>query len=255
MKTDFKKNYMDWLNENIEQAKVRDNLYRITFPYLDRNNDHTEIYIKEESDGSYTLTDDAETISELEFSGLDIFSSQKKKDILSTILCSHGISIDSEHCLYVNCDKQSLPSKKHMLTQCMIKVSDMFYLARPNIKSLFIEEVKDFFTQNEIYGIPNLSFSGKSGLLSTYDFAISPSHNSSERLIKIVNNLDVTKAGYITFLWGDTKEVRPAGSKLYVFIQDTNKAISQKAINAMKEYQIEPVLWSERKSYIRELTA
>ena len=207
MKTDFKKIYMDWLNENIEQAKVRDNLYRITFPYLDRNNDHTEIYIKEESDGSYTLTDDAETISELEFSGLDIFSSQKKKDILSTILCSHGISIDSEHCLYVNCDKQSLPSKKHMLTQCMIKV------------------------------------------------AISPSHNSSERLIKIVNNLDVTKAGYITFLWGDTKEVRPAGSKLYVFIQDTNKAISQKAINAMKEYQIEPVLWSERKSYIRELTA
>ena len=78
MKTNFKQIYMDWLNENIEQAKIRNNLYRITFPYLDRNNDHIEIYIKEESDGSYTLTDDAETIGELEFSGLDIFSSQKK---------------------------------------------------------------------------------------------------------------------------------------------------------------------------------
>jgi len=246
---------MDWLNENIEQAKIRDNLYRITFPYLDRNNDHIEIYIKEESDGSYTLTDDAETIGELEFSGLDIFSSQKKKDILNTILLSHGINMDDDHCLYVNCDKQSLPAKKHMLTQCMIKVSDMFYLASPNIKSLFIEDVKDFFAQNNIYGIPDISFSGKSGLLSTYDYAISPTPNSSERLIKIVNNLDVPKAGYITFLWGDTKEVRPAGSKLYVFIQDTNKTISQKAVNAMKEYQIKPVLWSERDSYIRELTA
>lgn len=174
---------------------------------------------------------------------------------MNTILCSHGINIDDDHCLYVNCDKQSLPAKKHMLTQCMIKVSDMFYLARPNIKSLFIEDVKDFFTQNNIYGIPDISFSGKSGLLSTYDYAISPTPNSSERLIKIVNNLDVPKAGYITFLWGDTKEVRPAGSKLYVFIQDTNKTISQKAVNAMKEYQIKPVLWSERDSYIRELTA
>ena len=255
MKTDFKKIYMDWLNENIEQAKIRDNLYRITFPYLDRNNDHIEIYIKEESNGSYTLTDDAETLGELEFSGFDIFSSEKKKEILNTTLRSHGISIDADHCLYVNCDKQSLPAKKHMLTQCMIKVSDMFCLARQNIKSLFIEEVKDFFTQNEIYGIQNLSFAGKSGLLSTYDFAISPSKNSSERLIKVVNNLDVTKAGYITFLWGDTKEVRPAGSKLYVFIQDTNKTVSQKAVNAMKEYQIKPVLWSERASYIHELTA
>ena len=170
-------------------------------------------------------------------------------------MAAHGVSFSKNDELYITCSRDSLAQSKHMLSQCIIKVSDMFYLARPNIKSLFIEEVKDFFTQNEIYGIPNLSFSGKSGLLSTYDFAISPSHNSSERLIKIVNNLDVTKAGYITFLWGDTKEVRPAGSKLYVFIQDTNKAISQKAINAMKEYQIEPVLWSERKSYIRELTA
>ena len=48
MKTNFKQIYMDWLNENIEQAKIRNNLYRITFPYLDRNNDHIEIYIKEE---------------------------------------------------------------------------------------------------------------------------------------------------------------------------------------------------------------
>lgn len=132
MKTDFKKLYMDWLNENIEQLKIRDNLYRITFPYLDWNNDHIEIYIKEEFNGSYTLTDDGETISELEFSGFDIFSSGRKKDILNTILRSHGINIDDQHCLYVNCDRQSLPAQIYMLTRSMIKISDMFYLARTN---------------------------------------------------------------------------------------------------------------------------
>ena len=119
---------MDWLNENIEQSKINDNLYRITFPYLDRNNDHIEIYIKEEPHGIYTLTDDSETLTELELSGLDIFSSSKRIAILNTILHSHGINIDKNHSLYVNCDKQSLPSIGNMFIQCIHKINTTFYL-------------------------------------------------------------------------------------------------------------------------------
>lgn len=37
-----------------------------------------------------------------------------------------------------------------MLTQCMMKVSDLFVLSQSNVKLLFIEDVKNFFEQNNI---------------------------------------------------------------------------------------------------------
>lgn len=255
MDVDFKKIYIDWLNENIYQNKIDNNLYRITFPYLDRNNDHIEIYIKAQGNDNFYLTDDSETLNELDLSGMDIFSSERRIAILNMILNSHGVKMDSNHALYVESQKATLPIKKHLLTQCMIKISDMFYLARPNTKSLFIEDVKGFLDKNDIYCFPNISFSGKSGLVTTYDFGIQPSKKAPERLIKVVNQLDVQKAGYITFLWGDTKEVRPSDSSLYVFIQDTGKKISQPAINTMKQYEIKPVLWSKRENFINDLIA
>ena len=42
---DFGKIYVDWLKQNIDQYKVNETTYRITLPFLDRNNDHIEMYI------------------------------------------------------------------------------------------------------------------------------------------------------------------------------------------------------------------
>lgn len=254
MAFDFKKNYIDWLYDNIDQTKISDNLYQITFPYLDRNNDHVEIYVQVLGNDTFSLTDAGETINELEFSGINIFKSERRQKVLQTILNAHGIMIDNNNALHVTCDKQSLPLKKHMLTQCILKVSDMFYLSKQNTQSLFIEDVKKFFDANEIYSIPDVSFNGKSGLVTTYDFGIPPSKNAPERMVKVVNNLDITKAGYITFLWGDIRDSRPIESKLYVFIQDTGRKVPQLALNTMSQYEIRPVLWSDKASVISELT-
>lgn len=255
MKTDFKKMYIDWLHKNIDQDQIRDDIFRITFPYLNRNNDCIEIYIQVLDDKNYRITDDAETINELSFSGLNIFSSPKRENIFNIILDSHGISLSEKNELFVICAKNELPFKKHMLTQCMIKISDMFYLAKPHTQSLFIEDVTRFFDVNSIYVLPNVSFTGKSGLNTTYDFALPRTKHAPERLIKAVNNLDVTQAGYITFLWEDTKQKRDSNSTLYVFVQDKNRRISTNAITAMTNYGIKTVLWSDRDSVVKELRA
>ena len=42
---DFSKQYLEWLKQNIEQYQVRDSIFRITLPFLDRNNDCVEVYI------------------------------------------------------------------------------------------------------------------------------------------------------------------------------------------------------------------
>lgn len=257
MKTemDFKKNYIDWLNENIEQCQIHDGVYRITLPFLDRNNDYIEIYITKESDNIYRLTDDGETIEELTFSGLELFKSKRRTAIFNGIIASHGINKSDKNELYTTCTKEDLPQKKHMLSQCMIKVSDLFYTVRQNIQSLFIEDVQAYLDDNDIRYIPSISFVGKSQLTTNYDFGIAKSKNAPERIIKVVNNLDRSKSESTIFLWDDTKEMRKSSdSQLYVFVHDKDKKVQTSAVTALKQYGIKVVLWSNREKYTRELT-
>ena len=249
MDINYKKIYIDWLYDNIDQYQIYKNVYRITFPYLDRNNDCIEIFIFMQEDGSYKLTDDGETISELELSGFNVFSSEKRKTIFNKILDSHGVSLSENNELLISCSREDLPLKKHMLSQCMIKISDLFYLSKPNIISLFNEEVREFLDTSSIRYMPDISFVGKSGLTTNYDFAIPKSSYAPERIIKVANNLDTSMAGNITFLWNDTKEARNNESSLYVFIQDTDKKVNQAAITLLDNYNITPALWSNRNKF------
>lgn len=252
---DLKKNYIAWLNENIEQCQIKDGVYRITLPFLDRNNDYIEIYITSEDNGTYRLTDDGETLGELLFSGLDIFKSKRRTDIFNSIIASHGINRSECNELFTTCTKHDLPQKKHMLSQCMVKVSDLFYTVRQNVQSLFIEDVQQYLDTNEIRYMPSISFVGKSQLTTNYDFGIAKSKNAPERIIKVVNHLDRSKSESTIFLWDDTKEMRKSSdSQLYVFIHDENKKVQQNAVTALKQYGIKVVLWSERDKYTKELS-
>ena len=254
MEKDFKKIYINWLNEYIEQYKISDTVYRLTLPFLDRNNDCIELFIKLLDDERYYITDDSETINELKLSQFDIFTGTRRREIFDSILAAHGVSFSKNDELYITCSRDSLAQSKHMLSQCIIKVSDMFYLSRKNVKSIFIEDVQNFLDINNIRYIENVSFSGKSKLMSNYDFGIGKSNVAPERIIKVINNFDTTQAKNIIFSWTDTVEERKNKSQLYTFIQDFEKPISKEALSALKEYSIVPVLWSKRNDYILELS-
>ena len=49
---DFGKLYVDWLKQNIDQYKVNETTFRLTLPFLDRNNDLIEMYIINNGDGT-----------------------------------------------------------------------------------------------------------------------------------------------------------------------------------------------------------
>ncbi|MDU6361317.1 MULTISPECIES: DUF1829 domain-containing protein [Zhenhengia] len=249
----FSQDYLNWLKSNIVEAKISNTISRITFPFLDRNNDHTEVYIISKGDGNYTVTDDSNTISELELSGFSF--SDKRTEIFNTILNAHGVCKDENDALYVECTRETLPLKKHMLLQCMIKVSDLFMLSRQSIKSVFLEDVSLFLEDHDIRCSSNLGITGKSSLINNFDFIISKSKKAPERLINVCNNLDIMQAKSFVFTWNDTKEVRKPDTKFYIFVNTTDKKASQTALTALKHYNIEPILWHEREDYIDVLSA
>ncbi|MGN0366747.1 MAG: DUF1829 domain-containing protein [Suilimivivens sp.] len=253
MKNNFKDGYFKWLYDNTMQFNINDNISRLTLPYLDRNNDCTEIYVKSVGN-DYIITDDGETLGELYLSNFNLFSSQKRESIFNQILLAHGISKSDNDELFASCSKDDLYQKVHMLTQCMIKVSDLFYTAKNTVQSLFIEDVQSYLDENDIRYSPNISFLGVSGLTTNYDFVIPKYKDVPERIIKVVNNIDQSQTNSILFLWNDTSQARAGySSVLYVFLQDTDKKIPQSVITTMNNYNVIPVKWSKREDYINDL--
>ncbi len=254
MENNFKDGYFKWLYGNTKQFNITSNVTRLTLPYLDRNNDCTEIFVKAEGDG-YIITDDGETLSELYLSNFNLFSSERRKEIFNQILICHGVKMDDDE-LFVSCSKDDLYQKIHMLTQCMIKVSDLFRTSKSVVQSLFIEDVQSYLDKKEIRYSPNISFPGISGLTTNYDFLVPRSKKAPERILKVVNHIDQPKTNNILFLWNDTKQVREgSSSKLYVFFQDIDKKISPAITTAMKNYDVTPVRWSKREDFSEELIA
>ncbi len=195
--------YFAWLKNISFMEDINDNVARISLPFLNRNNDYTEIYAVKRSENEYLLTDNGETCNELELSGFDF--SGKRASSLINMVNSHGVSLNSNNEMYVIADINDMPQKKHMLVQCLIKVNDMFASKMPMQKPLFIDEIAAFFDAHSIRYTPNISIIGKSKLPCQFDFAIPKSAGAPERLVRGINNLDNNSAKLLIFNWEDTR--------------------------------------------------
>ena len=246
-------NYYAWLKDSTFIDQMNNNTVRISLPFLDRNNDYTEIYVIKNSENDFILTDDGETYRELEFSGFK-FNKERLK-ILNNILMSHGISIDGDNAIYVNANTTNIYFKKHMMVQCLTRISDLFVSSIPQIRSLFTEDISNFFDENDIRYTSNIPLIGKSKLNNNFDFLITKSKNAPERLIRGLNKLDVQNAKLLMFSWGDVRETREAGMQLITFVNDIDKKIHSVALSGLSEYGITPVLWSDRSKALPMLAA
>lgn len=151
--------YRDWLKERTSLREV-EGWVEITTPYLDRHNDHLQIYAAKRN-GGFLLTDDGHTIQDLEQSGCKL-DTPKRESLLNVTLSGFGVALH-EGRLEVTASPDSFPTRKHNLVQAMLAVNDLFYLAQPHVESLFYEDVVAWLDQSEIRYTPRVNFSGKTG--------------------------------------------------------------------------------------------
>jgi hypothetical protein len=59
----------------------------------------------------------------------------------------------------------------------------------------------------------------------------------------------------LAFSWIDTKEVRPPDSKAYALLNDSDQTISTSVLDALINYDVNPILWSRREEVRKELAA
>ena len=243
--------YSNWLKSKTTVKQVGE-WTEITTPHLDRHNDALQIYARGEKNG-YLLTDGGYIISDLEMSGCNL-DSPKRKNLLNMTLGGFGIRLVKDR-LEVTATKDNFALRKHNLVQSMLAVNDMFYLATPFVTSLFVEEVASWFDAHDVRYTPNVKFTGISGFDHVFDFVIPKSRLEPERLVRALNNPNRDTAEALAFAWLDTREVRSPESELYAFMNDTNREPSSAVIDALSNYSILPVLWSQRSQAIDKIAA
>jgi hypothetical protein len=244
--------YAQWVRDKSVLRELGDEYVEITTPYLDRHNDYTQIYVRRE-DGGFLLTDGGETIEDLRSSGCDL-ETKKRRDLLTATLNGFGVQREGDS-LQVKTTPNNFSLRKHNLVQAILAVNDLFYLAVPVVASLFLEDVTSWLELHEIRYTPNVKFTGKSGYDHTFDFVVPASRRAPERLLRAVSRPSRDIAEAMAFSWIDTKEVRPPSSRFYAFLNDEERMPAVSIIEALRSYEITPVLWGERETAREEISA
>lgn len=248
---DLVSDYSAWLRDKTTVRELSHGWHEITTPFVDRHNDMIQIYARRTEEG-IVISDDGYTINDLADAGCDVDGSPKRKDLLNTTLNGFGVRREGA-ALTITASDEDFPRKKHSLLQSMLAVGDMFVLAQTSVTNLFIEDVYGWLDLNDIRYTPQAKFSGLSGFDHVFEAVIPKSRHAPERLIKTIVNPSKDRVQNAIFAWNDTRDTRQPGAQLFAFVNDERR-ISPGALDAFVNYQIKPVLWSDREE-VRELLA
>lgn len=243
--------YVVWLKDKTALREVSD-CVEITTPYLDRHNDYLQIYAKREN-GGFILTDDGYILEGLEQSGCHL-ETHKRRDLLKMTLNGFGVRQHDKE-LRVHTTTENFAIRKHNLIQAMLAVNDLFYVANPVVANLFFEDVTAWLDLYQVRYTPRVQFVGKTGFNHAFDFVIPKSPKSPERMLRAISRPSRDTAEAFVFAWTDTKEVRAPNAKAYALLNDGDLAPSASVIDAFRNYDILPILWSNREKVKDDLAA
>lgn len=243
--------YTRWLKEKTQVRQV-DDWVEITTPYLDRHNDYLQIYAQRR-DNEYLLTDAGYILQDLELSGCRL-DTPKRKALLMMTLNGFGVKLNGEM-LEVHTSAAHFALSKHNLIQAMLAVNDLFSLATPMTANLFYEDVVAWLDAHEIRYTSNVKFTGHSGFDHLFDFIIPRSRAQPERILKAISSPNRETAQAVSFSWFDSKDVRPPDSKAYAILNDAARPVQAGVLDALRSYDVTPVVWSMRDQVEDELAA
>ena len=243
--------YVLWLRQGLSFENIESSC-ELTTPFLDRHNDHVQIYAIKR-DGKVILSDDGYILSDLRTSGLDI-STPKRKAIIGSMLKGFGVRLEGNQ-LVIEASERNIGQRLHSLIQAMLAVNDMFVMAQPRVATFFWEDVCVFLDENDIRYSPRVKIAGKSGFDHAIDFLIPKSRTRPERFVQAINAPSKNTIGTYLFVLADTREVRREKSEAYAFLNDQDREVSGDVIEALDAYEVKPALWSNRKQFISQLAA
>lgn len=250
--------YYDFLKEKtLVTASNSSDWVEISTPFVGLFNDTVDIYAKK-AGNTIILSDDGNTLRDLELSGLEISRSPKRKEILDRILVNYGVRIKNDE-FTTEATERDFPQKKLNLISAISETADMYYLARHTVSSVFREDVKAYLDEQELIYTPYFISKGSTGLEFTFDFQIA--YRNKEIVIKSFNSVNKMNLPHFLFTWDDIKKVREHQTQKEIIgmavINDIDREVSEDYLSALNSKGAQHILWSQRHNpdNLRKLTA
>ncbi len=242
-------NYYSFLKEKtLVSSSNTSEWVEISTPFVGLFNDTVDIYAKKEGN-KIILSDDGNTLRDLELSGLEITRSPKRKEILDRILINYGVRINNEE-LTTEATERDFPQKKLNLISAISETADMYFLAKHTVASVFREDVKAYLDEQELIYTPYFISKGSTGLEFTFDFQIA--YRNTEIVIKSFNSVNKMNLPHFLFTWDDIKKVREQQTQKEIIglavINDIEREVSDEYLSALDNKGAQYILWSQRHS-------
>jgi hypothetical protein len=242
--------YLSWLKQKINYKEIN-GYYEITTPFVNHINDYIQFYLRRDEKDHIYMTDDGETLNNLEMAGVDLSSPARKKE-LDSILNGFGVRM-KENELITMATPATFPMRKHNFLQALMAVDDLFIVASPKVEQFFIEDVTNFLQQNSIRFSPNIILQGKSSFQHKFDFLIPSSSKAPERIIKAVSSPKKQNIIAHLFAFEDTKQAR--NNEGIMILNDLERDVAPEVLQAIEEYGINDFSWKNRDKLLDKLVA
>ncbi len=237
--------YLKWLRENLRADEVAGGVV-ITTPFLDRHSDEIEIFLQKEN-GAFRISDDGYTVSDLRSGGVDLAKGSRREQLVR-ILNGYGVQLDGDM-LWVKATPSEFPQKKHNLVQAILAVDDLHVTATEQVLQFFREDVEDFLRLQEIPLFRDVKLSGKSGLDHHFDIGLPSDARHPERVLRAINTLRRDTAMNFAFSVEDVRNVRGHDALgAFAVVNDAESSPAVEHLDALRNYGVVPILWSERAS-------
>lgn len=243
--------YIKWIRDNTLFTNVLNETIELSSPFIDSINENIKLYI-EPHNNRFKITDDGYTIWNLETLGSPIRKKSQRHYMLLSIIERYNISYDENNKeLFIYAEEKELGQAIHSLLQGALSVSDLLQMNKKTIKNLFFEEVNTFFAENQdIYDpFPDIEIQGKSKLTHRFDYLMNVK-NKKKKLVRLINNIDQIQLERVLLSWQDTSQQRTRRYKenlgMVVLVNDNNRPIPDKFDEAFRQYDIEPIEFSNK---------
>ena len=236
--------YYQWIKKNLSARCLQNGWTEIGTPFMDRHNDGLVIYAKRDGD-NITLSDDGYIINDLLADGISL-RGNKRAAFLSRLLASYGVENQSYE-MIMRTTTKNYAADMHMFIQAMLAVNDMFMLNDTTVKTIFLDDVSNFFDQQGLIYTPNFLAKGSTGLEFNFNFQIAG--RTSEILINSFNSINRGNLATFLFDWLDIREERQKKARKKVTglaIINDEKGVDKKYLDALLAKDTDYILFSER---------
>ncbi len=132
--------YTNWLREEFRTSSYDNGVCEITLPFLNRRGTYLQVFVSK-TDSGLMISDYGETIGDLRFSGFDIDTETRRKE-LDSILRSFSVTLVGRDELQILTSEEKLPDYMNELVQCMLTVDLMIYMAPHTVAQLYAEDTR-----------------------------------------------------------------------------------------------------------------